>query len=67
MGLFWDLSKSSDLVDHDILLRKATRMGIRGVELKWFQSYLESSEQGEITYRCEGTNEITNYYHERDP
>jgi hypothetical protein len=37
-------------------------MGIWGVALKWFQSYPESMEQRvEITFKCEGTNEITNY------
>jgi hypothetical protein len=36
------------------------RMGIRGVALKWFQSYLENREQKvELTHRCAETNEIT--------
>jgi hypothetical protein len=61
--IFLDLSKSFDLADHDILLRKITRMGIRVVALNWFQSYLENREQKvEITYRCIETND-----HERDP
>jgi hypothetical protein len=61
IGIFLDLSKASDLVNHDILLRKITRMGIRGVALKWFQSYLENREQiVELVYRCRKTNEITN-------
>jgi hypothetical protein len=41
-GIFLDLSKAFDLVNHDILLRKMTRMGISGVALKWFQLYLEN-------------------------
>jgi hypothetical protein len=45
IGLFLDLSKALDLVDHDILLRKMGRMEIRGVTLNWFQTYLESREQ----------------------
>jgi hypothetical protein len=36
------------------------RMGIRGVALKWFKSYLENREQKvELTHRCTATNEIT--------
>jgi hypothetical protein len=61
VGLFLDLSKACDLVDHDILLRKMAGMGIQGVAQKWFQSYLENREQKvEITYRCRETNEIIN-------
>jgi hypothetical protein len=41
IGLFLDLSKAFDLVNHDILLRKMARMGIPGVALKWFQTYIE--------------------------
>jgi hypothetical protein len=68
IGLFLDLSKAFDLVDHDILLRKMTRMGIRGVALKWFQSYLENREQKvEITYRCKETNEIINCLSQNRP
>jgi hypothetical protein len=61
IGIFLDLSKAFDLVNRDILLRKMTRMGIRGVALKWFQSYLETRGQKvELAYRCIETNEITN-------
>jgi hypothetical protein len=51
------LWKAFDLVDHDILLRKMGRMGIRGVTLNWFQTYLESREQEvAITSRCKETS-----------
>jgi hypothetical protein len=65
IGLFLE---AFDLVDHDILLRKMTGMGIRGVALKWFQSYLENRDQiVEITYRCNETNEIINYLLRKRP
>jgi hypothetical protein len=45
IGLFLDLTEAFDLVNHDILLRKMERMGIRGVAINWFRTYLEKREQ----------------------
>lgn len=39
-GLFTDLTKASDTVNHDILLHKLELAGIRGVSLQLFSSYL---------------------------
>ena len=41
-----DLSAAFDLVDHDILLeRMSTRLGINGLALHWFRSYLDLRKQ----------------------
>jgi hypothetical protein len=45
IGLFLDLSKTFDLVDHDILLEKIAEIGIREVAQNWFQPYLENRKQ----------------------
>jgi hypothetical protein len=68
IGLFLDLSKAFDLVDHDILLEKMAGIGIRGVAQNWFQSYLENREQTvQITYRHKETNEIINCLSQKKP
>lgn len=39
-GLFLDIRKAFDMVDHNILLNKLYNCGIRGVAYRWFESYL---------------------------
>jgi hypothetical protein len=44
-GLFLDLTKAYDVLNHQILLDKLKKYGIRGLANKWFQSYLSNTTQ----------------------
>ena len=44
-GVFVDLQKGFDTVDHQMLLAKLNHYGIRGVSNGWFKSYLSNRNQ----------------------
>ena len=55
LGIFIDLSKVFDRVDHKILTKKLQLYGIKDCSLRWFESYLSNKKQF-ITYGDKQTN-----------
>jgi len=45
VGIYLDLTKAFDTVNHDVLLYKLQNYGIRGIAYRWFESYLCNRQQ----------------------
>ena len=53
IAIFLDLSKAFDTLNHDLLLHKMERYGIRGNTLEWFRSYLYARK---LSVKCKPTS-----------
>ena len=62
-GIFLDLSKAFDTLDHHLLLQKMEKYGIRGLTLDWFKSYL--SNRTILVKITDESNQI--YYSKQHP
>ena len=45
IGVFIDLKKAFDTIDHNLLLQKLEHFGIRGITYEWIKSYLSNRKQ----------------------
>ena len=55
MGVFIDFSKAFDSLDHSILIEKLSNVGIRGIPLSLFKSYLRNRKQY-VVYKGKPSN-----------
>jgi len=45
IGVFFDLRKAFDVCSYEVSIMKLAKIGIHGVELEWFKSYLSARKQ----------------------
>ena len=64
MSIKLDYQKAFDLVSHDILIEKLSRMDVKVCYLKWFRSYLQNMNMYEIINgQPVPTKEFIDFFH----
>ena len=62
LAVFLDLSKTFHTLEHQVLLKKLSRYGIRGTANNWFESYLENRlMRVKCRIASSGKTEYSNY------
>ena len=62
IGVYFDLTKAFDIVNHEVLLEKLNKYGISGIANKWFHLYLQGRfELVEIPHFDSSTNLKLNF------
>ena len=61
IGIFVDFTKAFNTVDHDILLSKLDRYGIRGHANNYFRSYLTNRQQYTFVNGAKSDTKIINF------
>jgi len=60
-GIFFDLTKVFDCVNHELLIHKLQYYGVRGVTLNWFRSCQFEREQ-RVKMKLISTSDKLQYY-----
>jgi retron-type reverse transcriptase len=61
LAVFLDLAKAFDTVDHNLLLYRLEEIGVRGVTLSLFKSYLSNREQLVKISNCFSEKKVIDY------
>ena len=61
MGIYLDLQKAFDTVNHPILIEKLATYGVREIVLNWFTNYLSNRKQYIVLLNYESAAESITY------